>query len=73
MGGKIAEAAGLMPSDFKGYDWGIAEKDGDIYFFGRDRAGSNPSYEMSCVIPSALAASKFMTQQMGVLFVMPAN
>ncbi len=73
MGGKFAEAAGLMPADFKGYDWGIAEKDGDIYFFGRDRVGSSPRYETRCVLPSALAASKFMTQEMGVLFVMPGR
>jgi len=73
MGGKFAEAAGLMPADFKGYDWGIAEKDGDIYFFGRDRTGSNPSREWGCVIPSALAASKFMTQEMGVMFLMPGK
>jgi hypothetical protein len=61
IGGKFAEAAGLMPANFKGYDWGIAEKDGDIYFFGRDRTGSNPRGKWGCVIPSALAASKFMT------------
>ena len=73
MGGKFAEAAGLMPADFKGYDWGIAEKDGDIYFFGRDRTGSNPSLERGCVIPSALAAEKYMTQEMGVLFLMPGR
>ncbi len=42
IGGRFAETAGLMPVDFKGYDWGIAEKDGDIYFFGRDRVGSSP-------------------------------
>ena len=73
MGGKFAEAAGLMPADFKGYDWGIAEKGGDIYFFGHDRTGSNPRSEMHCVIPSALAASKFMCRQMGVLFLMPGR
>ena len=73
MGGKFAEVAGLMPADFKGYDWGIAEKDGDIYFFGHDRTGSIPSYKMRCVIPSALAASKFMCRQMGVLFLMPGR
>ena len=73
MGGKFAEAAELMPADFKGYDWGIAEKDGDIYFFGRDRAGANPNNATGCVIPSALAASKFMSQCMGVMFLMPGK
>ena len=73
MGGKFAEAAGLMPADFKGYDWGIAEKDGDIYFFGRDRTGSDPRQETRCVIPSALAASQFMRREMGVLFLMPGR
>ena len=37
IGGKFAEAAGLMPADFKGYDWGIAEKDGDPADFGSEK------------------------------------
>ena len=73
LGERFAEAAGLMPADFKGYDWGIAEKDGDLYFFGRDRTGANPRVESRCVIPSALAAAKFMRQEMGVLFLMPGK
>ena len=73
LGGKFAETAGLMPADFKSYDWGIAEKDGDLYFFGHDRPGSNPQNDMRCEIPSAVAAAKFMCDDMKVLFLMPGK
>ena len=73
IGAPFAEAAGLMPADFKGYDWGIAEKDGDLYFFGRDRLGARPYSESGCVLPSALAAIKFMRERIGVLFLMPGR
>ena len=73
IGAPFAEAAGLMPADFKGYDWGIAEKDGDLYFFGRDRTGANPREPNCCVMPSALATAQFMRHRIGVLFLMPGN
>ena len=57
IGGVFAEKAGLGIGDFKGFDYGIAEKDGDIYLYGRDRTGASPNSEYGCVIPSALAAT----------------
>ena len=40
IGEKFAKIAGLMPADFRSYDWGIAEKNGDIYIFGAAPAGT---------------------------------
>jgi len=73
IGGRLAERAGVLPADFKGWEWGIAEKDGDLYFFGRDRAGAQPEWPHGCFVPSALAVARFMQQDIGVLFVMPGR
>ena len=73
IGGVFAERAGLRIDDFKGLDYGIAEKGGDIYLYGRDRTGASPNSEYGCVIPSALAATRFMQKYMNVLFLMPGK
>ena len=73
IGGAFAERAGLMPPEFKGWDWGMAEKDGDLYFFGRDRGGAHPRFTSGSVIPSALAAVRFLQDEVGVRFLMPGK
>ena len=73
IGGAFAERAGLMPAEFKRWDWGAAEKDGDLYFFGRDRGGSHPRFTNGCLIPSALAAVRFLETEVGVRFLMPGR
>ena len=79
IGRVFAEKAGLLgkesgPTAMENlWDWTIAEHDGNIYFFGRDKPGARPTFCMGCVIPSALAAVEFMRKEMGVLFLMPGK
>lgn len=73
VGRVFAERAGLLAPDFDGWDWGIAEKGGDVYFFGRDRAGAHPQWATGCRAPSALAAIRFLCDEVGVRFVMPGK
>ena len=76
IGGDFAEKAGVMPSDMNGWSNGIAEKGGNLYFFGRDRAGRKwkpgeyPNAKLM-VLPSVRAMTRFMYKFMGVRFVMP--
>ena len=73
IGREFAETAGLMPADFKGWDFGMAEKDGDLYLFGRDRVGSSPKDNLACVNPSSLATIRFLRDHVGALFLMPGK
>lgn len=73
VGGAFARKAGLLTDDFRDWDNAIAEKGGDLYFFGRDRTGSRPDSCKGCVMPSALATVRFMKGYMGVLFLMPGR
>ena len=76
MGEAFAEKAGVLPSDMKGWSNGIAEKDGNVYFFGRDVPGRRwakgewPTYT-KMVLPSARAMTRFLRRFAGVRFVMP--
>ena len=58
IGGPVAEQAGLMPADFRGWDYGMAEKDGDLYFFGHDQPGAHPSCCRSATSPAFPANSR---------------
>ena len=73
IGREFAETAGLMPADFKDWDFGMAEKDGDLYLFGRDRVGSSPKDNLACVNPSSLATIRFLRDHVGALFLMPGK
>ena len=73
IGGVFARRAGILSDDFTEWDNAIAEKDGDLYFFGHDRTGARPSNPKGCILPSALATTRFMKKHMGVLFLMPGN
>ena len=78
VGGVFAERAGILPADMKGWSNGIAEKDGNVYFYGRDASGKVwakgewPSVK-KMVLPSARAMTRFMYAFMGVRFVMPGE
>lgn len=71
LGRAFAEKAGLPCDGFVGWDNAIAERGGSFYFYGNDRTGARPQYATGCVVPSALAAVRFMKDYLGVLFVMP--
>ena len=73
IGGKFARAAGLLDDSYRGLDYGIAVKDGNVYLYGNDRKGAIPYLTMGCTVPSALAAARFMRKYMGVLFLMPGK
>ena len=78
IGGEFAEKAGFDLSDFKWYDNAIAEKDGSIYLFGKDRPGRDPEKlrQMGwfrCVLPSIKAATRFLETHAGVRFLMPGE
>ncbi len=73
LGRSFAAKAGLSCDGFKGWDNAVAEKGGSFYFYGNDRTGSEPKYETRCVVPSALAAVRFMKENLGVLFLMPGE
>ncbi|MBR2982490.1 MAG: hypothetical protein IKC80_04590, partial [Kiritimatiellae bacterium] len=54
IGEEFAKAASLMPEDLNGMENVVAEKDGDIYLFGRDRVGASarrPAGWWNCVLP----------------------
>jgi len=79
IGFEFAETAGLAPNDhpLTGLENVVAEKDGNVYLFGRDRVGLNvPGAEKSwysCVLPSVKAVCNFMERELGVAFLAPGR
>ena len=76
LGAAAAEKAGLMPADLKGYQNVIAEKDGDVYLFGRDCSGKPNQADVNwtkCVLPTVKAAARFMERNMNVRFLAPGK
>ena len=76
LGEAAAAKAGLLPKDLKAFDNVIAEKDGDIYLFGRDRAGRKGlggGAWAESAIPTARAAARFLMTRAGVRFLMPGE
>ena len=76
IGEAAAKKAGLVPGDMKDFSSVIAEKGGDIYLFGCDRAihpgiGSN-NWRLSPV-PTLKAIARFMEDYMDVRFLMPGD
>lgn len=77
LGGVFAASAGLMPADMRTYSNVIAEKGGDIYLFGADRSGRDPSRGRQetkrLVLPSINAMARFMERFLDTRFVMPGE
>ena len=78
IGAEFAERAGFDLADLKGFDNVVAERDGDIYLFGRDRPGRDPAKVCDmgwtrCVLPSIKAVTRFLETFVGVRFLMPGE
>ena len=78
IGAAFAERAGFDLADLKGFDNVIAEKDGNIYLFGRDRQGRDLAKFgvmgwTRCVLPSIRATTRFLETLVGVRFLMPGE
>ena len=76
IGEAAAKRAGLVPSDMKDFSSVIAEKGGDIYVFGCDRAihpgiGANPRH--MAPVPTLRAIARFMEEYMDVRFLAPGD
>ena len=76
LGETAAARAGLMRDDLRAFQNVMAEKDGGIYLFGRDRPGfKGAKYHdilRSC-IPTVRAAARFLRDRVGVRFLMPGE
>ena len=76
LGAEAAKKAGLLPDDLTGYANMIAEKDGNIYLFGRDVSGRPKREKVSwknCVLPTAKATVRFIEKYMGGLVFAPGE
>ena len=78
VGAVFAERAGLMPKEhpLQGLENVVAEKDGNIYLFGKDRPGRNVKGYTSwrfLVLPSVKAIANFMERHMDVRFLSPGR
>lgn len=76
IGEAAAKRAGLVPEGMKDFSSVIAEKGGDIYLFGCDRAihpgiASNKGH--SSPVPTLKAITRFMEDYMDVRFLMPGD
>ncbi|MGN0834163.1 MAG: DUF4838 domain-containing protein [Kiritimatiellia bacterium] len=76
LGAAAAERAGLMTKDVRDFANVIAEKDGGVYLFGRDRSGrpgrKNADWRL-CVLPTVRAVARFMESRMDVRFLCPGE
>jgi len=73
-GEAAAERAGLVPKGLKGCDCVVAEKDGELYLFGRDRSGrknDEGASWYSAAIPTVRAVTVFEETFMGVAYLCP--
>lgn len=74
LGRAEAEKAGLFPKEpLHGFDFVIAEKGGDVYLFGADRAveaGPKPGW-FACLLPTVKAATTFLETYVGVRYFAP--
>ena len=73
LGADFAAKAGLLPADLKGYSNAYAEKDGDVYLFGRDlngRPARKSVYWQECVLPTVRATVRFMEDVLDVRFLL---
>lgn len=76
-GEEAARAAGLLPErPLKDFDNVIAEKGGDLYLFGHDRAihkGKMSNTPKSTPMPTVKAVARFMETYMDVRFLAPGD
>lgn len=73
IGEAAAKRAGLVPADMKDFSSVIAEKGGDIYLFGRDRALHPRNQWYHAPMPSIRAVTRFMEEYMDVRFLAPGD
>ena len=73
IGEATAKRAGLVPSDMKDFTSVIAEKGGDIYLFGHDRALKKRDQWFQAPMPSIGAIARFMEDFLNVRFLMPGD
>ena len=76
IGEVAAKRAGLVPDGMKTFSSVIAEKGGDIYLFGCDRAihpGRGANQRHKAPIPTLKAVARFMEEYMDVRFLAPGN
>ena len=76
LGAKAAKDAGLLPADLSGFSNIIAEKDGNVYLFGRDESGRPALKQVSwqkCVLPTVKAIVRFMEEHLDVRFLAPGE
>ena len=73
IGEEPAKKAGLVPPDMKDFSSVIAEKGGDIYLFGRDRALHPRNQWYHAPMPSIRAVARFMEEYMDVRFLAPGD
>ena len=76
-GEEAARAAGLLPErPLKDFDNVIAEKGGDLYLFGHDRAihkGKMSNTPKTTPMPTVKAVARFMETYMDVRFLLPGD
>jgi len=74
LGSAAAERAGFDLTGFQAMENVIAEKDGDVYLFGKDRPGYKGATGWRfCVLPSVRALTRFMEGTLDVRFLMPGD
>jgi len=76
LGADAAEKAGLLPDDLHGYGNMIAEKDGNVYLFGRDVSGKSALKHQpyrKLVLPTVKAVVRFMEKYMDVCIFAPGR
>ena len=76
IGEAAAKKAGLVPAGMKDFSSVIAEKGGDIYLFGCDRAihpGIGTNNCRLSPVPTLKAIARFMEDYMDVRFLMPGD
>ena len=76
IGEEAAKRAGIVPEMMGDFSNVIAEKDGDIYLFGRDQAihpGIAANNWRVSPIPTLRAIARFMETYMDVRFLMPGD
>ena len=76
LGRRAAEKAGLSCGNLVDFDNVIAERDGNVYIFGKDRPGRVNEKNLDnrrCVLPTAKGIARFMETYMDVRFLAPGK
>ena len=76
LGEAAAKRAGFACDGFRGFENVIAEKDGCIYLFGKDRPGHRSEKRLNwdeCILPTVRAVTRFMESFAGVRYLGPGD